>query len=122
MQHQCVLGVGVRGGGDSGYKCQEDRTKDWLLEQTVCRSCTQSDTSDTPTNNLNKQTYGVEKMDNSQSRPSNHRYKDSSDAQEINDKTDCRCALEISRCSNLSHSLATSNKQIVCKACSEASE
>ena len=61
-------------------------------------------------------------MGNSQSRPSNHRYKDSSDAQEINDKTDCRCALEISRCSNLSHSLATSNKQIVCKTYSEASE
>ena len=118
MQHQCV---GVRGGGDSGYECQEDRTKDWLLEQTVCRSCTQSDTSDTPANNLNKQTYCVDKMGNLQSKPSNYRFKDSSDAQETNKKTDCS-ALEKSRCSNLSLSPATSNKQIVCKTCSEASE
>ena len=37
-----LYNVRVRDVGDSGCVCQEERTKDWLLEQRVCRSCSGS--------------------------------------------------------------------------------
>ena len=110
MQHQCVLGVGMRGGGDSGYECQEDRTKDWLLEPTVCRSCGHDcDESDTPIHKLNKQDCVNTRFDKL-SKPIDMRYKDSSDAQEVNDKRrEEKHVVEIETRSNVSSLASTYN-------------
>ena len=57
----------MRGIGDSGVVCQEERTKDWLLGQTVCRYCGDDsiyfNTSDTVANSSSKPVEYANEMD-----------------------------------------------------------
>ena len=118
----------MRGVGDSGVVCQEERTKDWLLEQTGCRSCgddsSDINTSDTVDNSSSNPIVYANERDiaSNSSKQTVHRssgkYETSSEINS-NQQTDCRSYAKKYDQSNVSDLPVNSEIQTVWKSCGD---